>query len=167
MAQTESRFITEDDYRDYRTRQDDDIRREFEKQSSFIDTGNKKLQDDLSSAISTANEKLKYELSTTFNGMLSGRLGELNDELGRVKDDLRDLKDEVKDEVGQVKDEVAEIKAQLSRIDGQSYNSSRWMPKHNIVSIGVYRPGIGFQQPTYFPSTLNAFWKLQRPYNSK
>ncbi|KAN0120369.1 HET domain containing protein [Hyaloscypha variabilis] len=47
------------------------------------------------------------------------------------------------------------------------YNKSRVLPSHNIVRIGIYQPGVGWQQPTYFPPCIADFWKLQEPKNEK
>jgi hypothetical protein len=128
MAEVEPRFINEDSYMRYRTKQDGDIRKEFKRQSNLIKT----VRDDLSTAISAANENLRHELSTAFNDKLS-------------------------DKVGQVKDEVGEIKARLNQMEGRSYNKSRFLPWHNIASIGVYRPNIGFETLEYFRERSTSF----------
>ncbi|KAF4634478.1 hypothetical protein G7Y89_g3628 [Cudoniella acicularis] len=186
MAQVNSRFITEDDYILHRHKQDEDIRKEFQTQRSLIEIGNNELQDGISTLQHEFNDKL-----CTVNDTLSGRLGELNNELGRVKEDLRDLKKEVgqvkeevgqvkeevgqvkeevgqvKEEVGQVKEKVGEIEARLNWMEGQRHNGSRKLPYHDIASIGVYRPNIGFKTPQYFPRSVKEFWSLQFPRNEK
>ena len=80
----------------------------------------------------------------------------LNDELGRVKDDLRALKDE-----------VGQVKARLSQMEGRSYNKLRYLPWHDITSIGMFRPSIGIENPEDFPTTIKGFWSLKFPRNGK
>ncbi|KAH8674369.1 hypothetical protein BGZ60DRAFT_429385 [Tricladium varicosporioides] len=175
MSQTETRFITEDAYRALRTKQDNDIQGEFARQAVLIGNGNKQLRDELSSLSKTFDNRL-----ASVNGTLGGRLVELSNELLRVKGDIQQLKDEVgqvkdevgqvkdevgqvKDEVGQVKDEVGEIKTRLNQMEGRSFNRARFLPWHSISSIGIYRPGVGFTLPDYFPATIKDFWNLQSP----
>ncbi|KAH6675961.1 hypothetical protein B0J14DRAFT_699314 [Halenospora varia] len=68
MSQTETRFVTEDAYRWLRTKQDDDIRGEFERQAGLIEKGNQQLRDELSS------------LSNTFDELI-----QVKDEVGEIK----------------------------------------------------------------------------------
>jgi chromosome segregation ATPase len=183
MTNESTTYITQDDYYQYRDRQDADIRAEFAKQHQAIEQGNDRLRHDL---VQHFDSNLNV-----VEGTLSGKLGLLNSELGTVKHDLRALKDEVgqvkdevgqvkdevgqvKDEVGQVKDEVGQVKdrlgyleARLSQMDGRSYNKLRYLPWHDITSIGIFRPGIGMETPADFPKTIKAFWSLKSPRNGK
>ena len=124
MTEVQSRFITEEDYRGHREKQDKDLHREFGIQQSLIEKGNEKLR------------------------------GELVQEINNVKD-----------EVGYVKDRLGYVEARLDQMEGRSYNKSRFLPRHNIARIGVYRLSTGFQTPDYFPATINEFWSLQLPRN--
>jgi len=138
MSETKSEVLTFDNYLKYRLVQDKDVGREFERLRTKIEEGNKSL---------------RVELTTT-EGTLSGGLNRLNNELGKVKVDLQNLKDE-----------VSQVKAGLDQLSGRSYNKMRFLPQHNIAKIGAYRPATGFEMPSYFPGTINEFWKLRLQQN--
>jgi len=160
MTEAQSRFITEDDYIRYRGKQDTDIYNELVNQHNLIG----RVKDDI--------QVLKDEV-----GQVKDEVGQVKDEVRQVKDEVRQVKDEVgqvKNEVGQVKDRlcqvdgaVGEIKAQLDQMKARSYNNLRFLPSHNIDSIGIYQPGIGFRKPTYFPPRVEDFWNLQLPKNEE
>ncbi|KAL5325388.1 hypothetical protein ACEPPN_006513 [Leptodophora sp. 'Broadleaf-Isolate-01'] len=79
MSQTEPTFVTEDVYRNYRDRQDNDIRKVFKQQASLIEDGNRHLT-------ATFNNKL-----SNVNGTLSSRIGELSHEVQQLKSEISQI----------------------------------------------------------------------------
>ncbi|PVH68433.1 hypothetical protein DL98DRAFT_662180 [Cadophora sp. DSE1049] len=165
MSQTEPTFVTEDVYRSYRDRQDNDIRKAFKQQASLIEDGNRQLT-------ATFNNKL-----SNVNGTLSGRIGELSHEVQQLKSEVSQVKNrldqmegdmgEMKSDIGEMKSDMGEMKARLNQMEGRSFNRSRVQPRHTLSSIGIYNPDVGFTLPDYFPPTINDFWKLQFPPQEK
>ena len=131
MSGTEPEFVTIDQYHKYRVKQDDDLGREFGRLNTKIDEGLERLN--------TKIDELDTRLST--------RIDELNTKIDEGLERLTD--------------ELGQVKARLDQIDGRLYNKKRFLPRHDIARIGVYRPTTGFKIPSYFPKTINEFWKLQ------
>jgi uncharacterized membrane-anchored protein YhcB (DUF1043 family) len=173
MSQIQTKFITSDDYWTYQDQQNSDIRKEFGRQASLIETGNKQLRND----INTGNKQLRDDFNNklaTVNSTLSGRLGELNTELGTVKMDLQSLKDEVHqvkqtlekhgNRLADLGNRFAEHRHRLDRMEGVRMNAALFRLYDKITPIGKFIPGGLLEKPSYFPRDTREFWNLK--YNS-